>query len=54
MMRGEIWWIDFGDPVGSEPGYKRPALVIQNNRLNNARLATTIVLPITSISVQRH
>ena len=48
MIRGEIWWCDFGVPVGSEPGYKRPSLVIQNNKLNDTRLATTIVLPITS------
>ncbi|MDR0303475.1 MAG: type II toxin-antitoxin system PemK/MazF family toxin [Chitinispirillales bacterium] len=48
MTRGEIWWVDFGDPIGSEPGYKRPAFVIQNNKLNDTRLATTIVLPITS------
>jgi len=48
MTRGEIWWVDFGIPAGSEPGYKRPVLVIQNDKLNNARLSTTIVLPITS------
>ena len=48
MIRGEIWWCDFGVPVGSEPGYKRPALIIQNDKLNDTRLATTIVLPVTS------
>ncbi|MCL2844751.1 MAG: type II toxin-antitoxin system PemK/MazF family toxin [Chitinivibrionia bacterium] len=48
MMRGEIWWVDFGDPIGSEPGFRRPAVIVQNDKLNINRLATTVVLPITS------
>jgi mRNA interferase MazF len=48
MILGEIWWCDFGVHVGSESGYKRPLLVIQNNKLKDTRLATTIVLPIAS------
>ena len=48
MTCGEIWWIDFGVPYGSEPGYRRPVLVIQSDALNNSRLNTTIVLPITT------
>ena len=31
MTRGELWWADFGIPFGSEPGYKRPVLIIQND-----------------------
>jgi len=30
MYRGEIWWADIPDPVGSEPGYRRPVLVVQD------------------------
>ena len=48
MMCGEIWWIDFGIPFGSEPGYRRPVLVIQSDILNESKLNTTIVLPITT------
>ena len=29
MYRGEIWWADLPNPVGSEPGYRRPVLVVQ-------------------------
>jgi mRNA interferase MazF len=25
MYRGEIWWANLPDPVGSEPGYRRLA-----------------------------
>ena len=32
MTRGEIWWVDFGVPLGSEVGFRRPVIVLQNNR----------------------
>ncbi|MCB1043659.1 MAG: type II toxin-antitoxin system PemK/MazF family toxin [Acidobacteria bacterium] len=47
-QRGEIWWADLSDPVGSEPGYRRPVLVIQSNSFNASELKTTIVAAITS------
>jgi len=28
MKRGEIWWADLPDPIGSEPGYRRPLVII--------------------------
>ena len=36
MIRGEIWWLDFGIPYGSEPGYRRPAVVVQENTFNKS------------------
>ncbi len=33
MYRGEIWWASLPDPVGSEPGYRRPVLIVQDDRL---------------------
>ena len=47
MIRGELWWADFGIPFGSEPGYKRPVLIIQNDFFNNSKINTTIVIPLT-------
>ncbi len=47
-MRGEIWWIDFGEPLGSEPGYRRPALIVSSDRFNRSKIATVIVSAITS------
>lgn len=46
--RGQIWWTDFGEPVGSGAGFRRPALVVQLNRLNKTSLATVLVVPLTS------
>ncbi len=44
--RGELWLLDFGDPLGHEQGWTRPALVVSADQWN--RHATTLtVLPLT-------
>jgi len=48
MIRGELWWADLGMPFGSEPGYKRPVIIIQNDFFNNSKINTTIVIPLTT------
>lgn len=48
IRRGEIWWASLPEPVGSEPGYRRPVLVIQADEFNASRIATVIVVVITS------
>ena len=47
VAHGEVWWIDFGEPVGSEPAYLRPALVVSSDRFNRSRIATVVVSAIT-------
>ncbi len=48
MTRGEIWWADLGIPLGSEPGFRRPVLIIQDDAFNRSRINTTIILPLTT------
>jgi mRNA interferase MazF len=48
MYRGEIWWANLPEPVGSEPGYRRPVLVIQDDTFTQSRISTVIVVIITS------
>lgn len=48
MYRGEIWWANLPDPMGSEPGYRRPVLIIQDDTFTQSRLRTVIVVIITS------
>lgn len=48
MMNGEIWWIDFQEPRGSAPAFKRPGIIIQNDELNTSDINTTIVIPMTT------
>ena len=48
MYRGEIWWADLPNPVGSEPGYRRPVLIIQDDTFTQSLIRTVIVVIITS------
>lgn len=48
IQRGEIWWASLPEPAGSEPGYRRPVLVVQSDDFNQSRIATVIALVITS------
>jgi mRNA interferase MazF len=48
IRRGEIWWASLRNPVGSEPGYRRPVLVVQSDDFNRSRIATVIAVVITS------
>jgi mRNA interferase MazF len=48
MIRGEIWWVDLGIPFGSEPGFRRPVLIIQDDSFNNSNIDTIVVVPLTT------
>ena len=48
IYRGEIWWAELPEPVGSEPGYRRPVLIIQSNDFNQSRIATVMGVVLTS------
>ena len=46
--QGDIFWIDLDDPSDSEPGYRHPHVVIQNNVFNRSRISTVVVCALTS------
>jgi mRNA interferase MazF len=48
IRRGELWWAFLRDPEGSEPGYRRPVVVVQSNEFNESRISTVVVLSVTS------
>ena len=48
MVRGEIWWASLQQPEASEPGYRRPVLVIQSDAFNRSKISTVVCLVITS------
>jgi mRNA interferase MazF len=50
MRRGEIWWASTGRPSASEPGYRRPAVIISANSFNATSLKTVIVAFLTTSS----
>ncbi|MBI2566289.1 MAG: type II toxin-antitoxin system PemK/MazF family toxin [Candidatus Schekmanbacteria bacterium] len=47
MRQGELYWLNFPG-VGSEPRYRRPALVVQQDAFNRSAIATTVVAALTS------
>jgi len=48
IRQGDIYWADLGAPQGSEPGYRRPVLVIQSDTFNDTRLRTVVVCALFS------
>ena len=48
IAQGEVWWADLGDPVGSEPGFRRPVVVVQADSFNRSRIATIVCVALTS------
>lgn len=48
MIRGEIWWADFGIPFGSEPGFYRPVIIIQSDKFNKSAMNTAVVVPLST------
>ena len=43
IHQGDVYWIDPGQPIGSEPAYIHPYVVIQNDVLNRSQIRTVIV-----------
>jgi len=48
MERGAVWWAELPDPVASEPGFRRPVVIIQSNAFNRSRIKTVIAVLLTS------
>jgi len=48
VHRREVWWADLDEPSGSEPGFRRPILVIQADAFNRSRLRTVLGVVLTS------
>jgi mRNA interferase MazF len=48
ISQGEVWWADLLSPAASEPGFRRPVVVVQGDALNRSRIATVICVPLTS------
>jgi len=48
VERGQIWWADLGEPTGSEPGFRRPVLVVQSDAFNRSRVRTVLAVVLTS------
>ncbi len=50
IWRGEVYYVDLGQPVGHEPAFRRPAVVVSVDILNNGPGGLVVVVPITTAS----
>ena len=50
IKQGDIYWVEQEEPQGSEPGYRRPFVVVQNNLFNQSRIHTVVVCALTTNS----
>jgi mRNA interferase MazF len=48
ITQGEVWWADLAQPSGSEPGFRRPVVVVQGDAFNRSRIATVVCVALTS------
>ena len=48
ISQGEVWWADLPEPTGSEPGYRRPVVVVQGDPFNRSAISTVVSVPLTS------
>lgn len=49
IRRGEIWLVDFGEPIGREQAGRRPAVVVSDDRLNASPAGVVVVVPCTTV-----
>ena len=48
MKKGEVWWATLEEPIGSEPGYRRPVVIVSSDDFNQSKINTVLVAIITS------
>ena len=48
INQGDVYWVELEEPIGSEPGYRHPHVVVQNNLFNRSRINTVVVCVLTS------
>ena len=48
ISQGDVCWAALREPTGSEPGFRRPVVIMQGDPLNKSQLATAVCVPLTS------
>ena len=48
IQRGEIWWASLPEPLGSEPGSRRPLVIVQSDWFNRSGIRTIIGVVLTT------
>jgi mRNA interferase MazF len=48
ITQGDVWWADLAEPAGSQPGFRRPVVVVQSDAFNRSTIRTVVCVPLTS------
>jgi mRNA interferase MazF len=48
ITQGDLFWVELGEPRGSEPGYRHPFVVVQNDAFNKSKINTVVVCALSS------
>jgi mRNA interferase MazF len=48
ISQGDVWWADLAEPTRSDPGSRRPVVVVQGDSFNRSALRTVVAVPLTS------
>jgi mRNA interferase MazF len=48
ISQSEVWWAELREPSDSEPGFRRPVVVVQGDSFNRSRIATVVCVALTS------
>jgi len=48
VQRGDIWWASLPEPIASEPGYRRPVVIVQSDDFNQSEIKTVLAVVLTT------
>ena len=48
VLRGDVWWVDLGEPRGFTPAYRRPIAIVQADAFNRSAVRTVIGVSLTT------
>jgi mRNA interferase MazF len=48
VKKGDIWWASLEPPQGSEPGFRRPIVIVSSNHFNQSKINTVLAAVVTS------
>ena len=48
MRRGDICWAELAEPLGSEPGFSRPVVIVSDDNFNRSDISTVIAVAVTT------
>lgn len=48
IHQGDVWWVNLREPVGSEPAYRHPVIVVQCDDFNRTSINTIVCVAVTS------